>query len=184
MHTNPTRKALHFVHVSPWSSLPEFPQTNSSRTHCRFWGCEWRPMTLIFLKGTQRFSPALYHWTRYLYRSVHTTANHQGFPFNSNQTTYFPLLRGTQQSNVTGQQLFLQQHPFSYAVTTVKHPRSDLKITFSPQPLVVHFSCGIAADPLGPLCVWNESLEQVGKASVGIDRLDTRECGSECNLSN
>jgi hypothetical protein len=27
-----------------------------------------------------------------------------------------------------------------------------------------------AADPLGPLSVWNESLVQVGKESVGIDR--------------
>ena len=27
-----------------------------------------------------------------------------------------------------------------------------------------------AADPLGPLSAWNESLVQVGKESVGIDR--------------
>jgi hypothetical protein len=36
-----------------------------------------------------------------------------------------------------------------------------------------------AADPFGPLSSWNKSLEQMGKELAGIDRLDTRECGSE-----
>ena len=30
--------------------------------------------------------------------------------------------------------------------------------------------CETAADPLGPLSAWNESLVQVGKESEGIDR--------------
>jgi hypothetical protein len=41
-----------------------------------------------------------------------------------------------------------------------------------------------APDPLGPLSAWNGSLVQVGKELAGVDRLNTRECGSECNLSN
>lgn len=33
-----------------------------------------------------------------------------------------------------------------------------------------------AADPLGPLSAWNESLGQVGKESAGDRQTNTRDC--------
>lgn len=81
---------------------------------------------ILHLKGAQNFSPALYYLIHCLQISSHDSQNIKVFhQFQSDH-----IFSSSEQSNVTGQQLLLHQHPFSYAVTTVKYPGSDLKSTF------------------------------------------------------